>query len=66
MNNKGVLFMTVNKKRITTVEYMCRFCGKKEVRSVNAGRPMPGNCSRKQSVSGGKSLPHSWVINRKF
>lgn len=43
-----------------TIEYMCTYCGKKEKKSENAGRPMPGKCPRK---NGG---PHSWVINRKL
>lgn len=58
--------MTGNKKKVYTIEYMCRYCGKKSIRSQNAGRPMPGICRRKSEVSGGKSLPHSWVINRKY
>lgn len=43
------------------IEYQCRYCGRKESRGINAGRPQPGKCPRK---TGDK--PHSWVINRKW
>lgn len=43
------------------VEWMCRYCGQKIVKSEKMGRPAPGKCPRK---TGDK--PHSWVINRKF
>lgn len=43
------------------IEYMCRYCGRKEVRKEGMGRPMPGKCPRK---TGDK--PHSWSINRKY
>ena len=43
------------------IEYMCSYCGRKETRSVNAGRPKPGTCSRK-----GPNKPHSWRTNRKY
>lgn len=43
------------------IEYMCSYCGRKEIRGVNAGRPKPGKCPRKTN-----NQPHSWRINRKF
>lgn len=42
-------------------EFMCTYCGRKERRTVNEGRPMPGNCPRRRN-----SMPHRWVINRKM
>lgn len=44
---------------IKHIEYMCTHCGKKEIRSENAGRPKPGKCPRK--TNGG---PHIWRKNR--
>ena len=52
--------MEGNKK----TEYICSYCGKKEVKSI--GRPAPGNCPRKVKNRDGSSKPHSWVINRKL
>ena len=43
---------------MASIEWMCRNCGKKELRGKTAGRPQPGKCPRK---NGG---PHSWVKNR--
>ena len=43
------------------IEYMCTYCGKKEIRTPSMGRPQPGKCSRKNG-----DKPHSWVINRKL
>lgn len=43
------------------IEYMCTYCGKKQVKLSAMGRPLPGTCSRR-----GKNMPHRWVINRKF
>ena len=43
------------------IEYMCRYCGAKMLRTAQSGRPSPGKCPRK---TGDK--PHSWVINRKL
>ena len=42
-------------------EYMCTHCGKKENRSENAGRPMPGRCPRRDG-----NQPHVWVKNRQL
>ena len=53
-------------KKFVNVEYMCRWCGGKSVRPRTAGRPLPGNCSRRPRNRLGKPQPHSWVINRKF
>lgn len=44
-----------------SIEYMCTYCGKRELRGDKAGRPSPGKCPRKKN--GG---PHSWVKNKKF
>jgi len=52
-------------KPSTRVEYMCKYCGQKSIRTLQMGRPLPGNCSRKPKRMG-KSQPHSWVINRKM
>lgn len=43
------------------IEYMCSWCGKRETKSANGGRPMPGKCPRKRN--GG---PHTWVVNKKY
>lgn len=50
----------------TRIEYMCSYCGIKQTKAANAGRPMPGTCSKKGKTRDGKSKPHSWVVNRKF
>ena len=44
-----------------TVEYMCTYCGKKEARPKNTGRPMPGRCPRRNG-----DMPHRWVKNKEF
>lgn len=43
------------------IEYMCRVCGKKEMRFTSLGKPQPGKCPKKPN--GG---PHSWTVNRKL
>lgn len=43
------------------IEYMCTYCGKKDIRGVRSGRPLPGKCMRRKS-----DMPHRWVINRKL
>ena len=43
------------------IEYMCSFCGKKEVRTDAMGRPAPGKCPRKEG-----DKPHSWRKNREI
>lgn len=48
-------------KKIKFTQYKCSYCGRTETRGVNAGRPNPGKCPRKQG-----DKPHSWVINRKY
>ncbi len=40
------------------VEYMCTWCGKKVVKPVNGGRPLPGSCPKN------KSGRHVWTQNR--
>lgn len=46
---------------IKMVEYMCSYCGRKEPRKADSGKPLPGKCPRK---TGDK--PHTWKVNRKF
>jgi hypothetical protein len=53
-------------RKNVNVEYMCRYCGARTVRTQTSGRPLPGNCSRRPKNSMGKYQPHSWVISRKF
>ena len=48
------------------IEYQCTWCGVKQIRSVNQGRPSPGSCPRKPKTKTGASKPHTWVINRRF
>lgn len=43
------------------IEYMCSHCGKKEIRFVSLGKPLPGKCPRKQG-----NKPHTWTVNRKL
>ncbi len=46
-----------NKKK--TYEWMCKYCGCKELRNETLGRPMPKNCPRRKG-----DQPHVWVKNR--
>ena len=48
------------------IEYICTWCGAKAIRGINAGRPMPGNCPRKESGKDGRKKPHTWRINRRL
>ncbi len=48
-------------KKPSKVEYMCSQCGRKEIRPIATGKPLPGKCPRKQG-----NKPHSWVVNRKM
>lgn len=48
------------------IEYMCTWCGKREMRSVVSGRPFPGNCPRKPKDANGKMKPHTWRVNKRF
>ena len=41
-------------------EYMCTYCGMKQIRGQGAGRPMPGVCPKRKN-----GQPHRWVVNRK-
>ena len=43
------------------IEYMCSHCGKKEIRFVSMGKPLPGKCPRKQG-----DKPHTWTVNRRL
>ena len=58
LNKEKVRFLSTKIKKI---EYMCRYCGKKEIRTNLQGHPMPGTCPRK---TGNK--PHSWIRNREM
>lgn len=49
------------RKKPALIEYMCTYCGVKNCRGINSGRPQPGKCPRRKS-----DQPHRWVINRKF
>ena len=55
-----VMGMGANKK----VEYMCSYCGTKQIKPATAGRPLPGSCRAKAKSKDGKMKPHSWVKNR--
>lgn len=48
------------------IEYMCSWCGKREIRFAIMGRPSPGSCSRKTKTRDGKMRPHTWVVSRRF
>lgn len=48
------------------IQYMCRYCGRKETLNVKSGRPMPGVCPRKGKTRDGRTQPHTWVINRRY
>ena len=54
--NKGGAKMAVK----YATEYMCTYCGMKQIRGQGAGRPMPGVCPRRKN-----GQPHRWVVNRK-
>lgn len=43
------------------IEYMCSYCGKKELRFVSMGKPQPGKCPRKKG-----DKPHTWTVNRRL
>ena len=47
------------------IEYICTWCGTKNLRAPTAGRPSPGNCPRRPKTRDGKAAPHVWRINRK-
>lgn len=51
----------IKPKKIVTTEYMCTYCGRKQLRNSFLGRPLPGKCDRRNG-----DQPHRWVINRKF
>ena len=53
-------------KKITKVEYMCRWCGARSTQLVSFGRPQPGSCPRRPKNRMGKSQPHTWVVNRRY
>ena len=50
----------MEKKKPHVIEYMCTWCGKKTTKAIISGRPLPGNCPRRNG------MPHRWVINRKY
>lgn len=45
-------------------EYMCSYCGKRETKLPQFGRPEPGTCSKRGQKANGMSLPHRWIVNR--
>ena len=48
------------------VEYICTYCGKKEIKFSTSGRPVPGICVKNGKTSDGRTHPHSWRLNRKL
>lgn len=48
------------------IEYMCRYCGQKIVKTDTTGRPAPGCCSKRPKTSSGAKQPHSWIVNRRM
>ncbi len=49
------------KRKYSIIEYKCKFCGVQRTMGVGNGKPEPGRCQRRSG-----SLPHSWIINRKW
>lgn len=43
------------------IEYICSYCGRKEVRPATTGKPALGKCPRKQG-----DKPHTWTVNKKM
>lgn len=48
------------------IEYMCSYCGRKERKTVNSGKPQPGTCTKKGKTRDGRTQPHTWVKNRTY
>ena len=48
------------------MEYMCSYCGRKERKTVNSGKPQPGTCTKKGKTRDGRTRPHTWVKNRTY
>ena len=48
------------------VVYKCTWCGKTVMYPIYHGRPDPGNCPRKPTMSNGKMKPHTWTISKKM
>ncbi len=46
---------------IKRIEYMCKYCGRKEVKTSLQGRPMLGTCTRRNGNG-----PHVWIKNREL
>lgn len=61
---KGGKAMIPDKKK--WVEYRCSWCGMTQTRSVNTGKPAPGNCPRRPKLKNGQSKPHVWTVNRRY
>lgn len=53
-------------QNVKRIEYICTHCGMRVTKNATAGRPMPGDCPRKERMKDGKMRPHTWRINRKF
>lgn len=43
-----------------STEYMCTYCGAKQIKGPNSGRPLPGICPKRKNRQ-----PHRWVVSRK-
>ena len=54
----------MNKDKDKRIEDMCTYCGMKQVRSKQFGRPSPGTCNKRSNSINGKKWPHKWIINR--
>ena len=48
-------------KRTVTIEYICTYCGAKQSKRKDLGRPMPGHCPRRSA-----KMPHRWIKNREL
>jgi len=49
------------KQSFSNIEYICRHCGVRRVTGATSSRPEPGRCPKRTGT-----LPHSWVINKKW
>ena len=54
------------KDKYQKIEYMCTYCGAREIKPVWAGRPLPGTCKARTNCINGKKWPHRWVVNKRF
>lgn len=54
ISKEGEIKMAVSSKKPKFVVYQCNYCGAKQTRGINSGRPAPGRCTRKSG-----DRPHS-------